>query len=66
MGGDYYDFVVFEENKLGLAIGDVSGKGISAAFYMTLTKGFLRSLTKFMLSPKQVLMQNKLVCFMKM
>ncbi len=57
VGGDYYDFVVFEENKLGLAIGDVSGKGISAAFYMTLTKGFLRSLTKFMLSPKQVLMQ---------
>jgi sigma-B regulation protein RsbU (phosphoserine phosphatase) len=31
VGGDYYDMIAFEDGRLGLAIGDVSGKGISAA-----------------------------------
>lgn len=55
VGGDYFDFIRLGDKKLGVAIGDVSGKGISAAFYMTLTKGFLRSLTRSPLSPAQVL-----------
>ncbi|NLP08908.1 serine/threonine-protein phosphatase, partial [bacterium] len=37
------------------AVGDVSGKGISAAFYMTLTKGFLRSLTRTVDPPARVM-----------
>ncbi len=57
VGGDYYDFISLNERKLGIAIGDVSGKGISAAFYMTLTKGFLRSLTRTNLSPREVLIE---------
>ncbi len=57
VGGDYYDFISLGERKLGIAIGDVSGKGISAAFYMTLTKGFLRSLTRSNLSPREVLVE---------
>ncbi len=55
VGGDYYDFIEYNDNKLGIVIGDVSGKGISAAFYMTLTKGFIRSLTRTLYSPKKVL-----------
>ncbi len=55
VGGDYYDFVEIGKNKLGVAIGDVSGKGTSAAFYMTLTKGFLKSQAKYVDSPMQVL-----------
>ncbi|MBN2411070.1 PP2C family protein-serine/threonine phosphatase [candidate division KSB1 bacterium] len=55
VGGDYYDFIKLSDRRLGVAIGDVSGKGISAAFYMTLTKGFLRSLTRSPLSPRDVL-----------
>ena len=55
VGGDYYDFIPFDHNKLGIVIGDVSGKGISAAFYMTLTKGFLRSLVRNQVSPRHVL-----------
>ena len=55
VGGDYYDFIKLGDRKLGIVIGDVSGKGISAAFYMTLTKGFLRSLTRTPLTPKDVL-----------
>jgi sigma-B regulation protein RsbU (phosphoserine phosphatase) len=55
VGGDYYDFIEISPRKLGIVIGDVSGKGISAAFYMTLTKGFLRSQAKSTLSPREVL-----------
>jgi len=54
VGGDYYDFIINEHN-LGIVIGDVSGKGISAAFYMTLTKGFLKAQAKTQNSPKEVL-----------
>lgn len=55
VGGDYYDFVRIDENKLGVVIGDVSGKGTQAAFYMTLTKGFMRALSATNNSPAQVL-----------
>jgi sigma-B regulation protein RsbU (phosphoserine phosphatase) len=55
VGGDYYDFILLEEECLGIALGDVSGKGTQAAFYMTLTKGFLRALTRISLSPALIL-----------
>jgi sigma-B regulation protein RsbU (phosphoserine phosphatase) len=34
VGGDYYDFIPIIDNQLGIAIGDVAGKGIPAAFIM--------------------------------
>jgi hypothetical protein len=55
VGGDYYDFVQLDRHRLVLVIGDVSGKGIQASFFMTLTKGFLRSLCREELSPADVL-----------
>ncbi|MDW7679614.1 MAG: SpoIIE family protein phosphatase, partial [bacterium] len=55
VGGDYFDFIELDDGKLGVVIGDVSGKGISAAFHMTLTKGFLKSQAKTSLSPREVL-----------
>ncbi|RMD97749.1 MAG: hypothetical protein D6814_08895, partial [Calditrichaeota bacterium] len=57
VGGDYFDFVQINEHKLGIIIGDVSGKGIPAAFYMTLTKGILKSLITENISPRQVLIK---------
>jgi len=57
VGGDYYDFVKFSENRLGVLIGDVSGKGVSAAFYMTLTKGIIKSSVQESFSPSQVLIR---------
>lgn len=61
VGGDYYDFVPFGPTQLGVAIGDVSGKGTQAAFYMTLAKGFLRALSTPTGSVSEVLKQiNKL------
>jgi phosphoserine phosphatase RsbU/P len=55
VGGDYYDFIHLGKDKLGIIIGDVSGKGTQAAFYMTLTKGFLKALAKQTDSPSEVL-----------
>jgi sigma-B regulation protein RsbU (phosphoserine phosphatase) len=55
VGGDYYDFIELDDHCLGVVIGDVSGKGISAAFHMTLTKGFLKSQAKSGLSPRQIM-----------
>lgn len=57
VGGDYFDFVDHGKNRLGVVIGDVSGKGISAAFYMTLTKGFVKYQGKNDFSPKEILIR---------
>ncbi|MEW6701809.1 MAG: SpoIIE family protein phosphatase [Bacteroidota bacterium] len=54
-GGDYFDFVKLSGGKIGIAIGDVSGKGIGAAIYMTLTKGILQAHAEEDVSPKNVL-----------
>jgi hypothetical protein len=54
-GGDYFDFVKLSGGKLGIAIGDVSGKGVGAAIYMTLTKGILQAHAEEDVSPKNVL-----------
>jgi len=54
-GGDYFDFVKLSGSKLGIAIGDVSGKGVGAAIYMTLTKGILQAHAEEDVSPKNVL-----------
>jgi len=55
VGGDYFDFIHLQDGKLGIAIADVSGKGVPAAIYMTLTKGILQSHAEATLSPKTVL-----------
>lgn len=55
VGGDYYDFVNLAGKKVGIAIGDVSGKGVPAAIYMTLTKGILQSHAEENISPRKVL-----------
>ncbi|BDQ02207.1 PP2C family protein-serine/threonine phosphatase [Ignavibacterium sp.] len=55
VGGDYYDFIKLSENKIGIIIGDVSGKGTQAAFYMTLAKGFIKAIAKESDSPADIL-----------
>lgn len=56
-GGDYYDMIPLGEARMAITIGDVSGKGIRAAFYMTFVKGVLHSLSPLILSPVELLKQ---------
>ncbi len=42
VGGDYYDFVPLSNNRLALALGDVAGKGVSAALMMAKFSGDTR------------------------
>ena len=43
VGGDYYDFLSFDNDQLGIAIADVAGKGIAAALLMSIVQASLRS-----------------------
>ena len=44
VGGDWYDFIPFDDGRWGLVLADVSGKGTAAALLMSATRGMLRSL----------------------
>jgi phosphoserine phosphatase RsbU/P len=44
LGGDFYDFLPYGEGRLGIALGDVSGKGIAAALYGSLAMGTIREI----------------------
>ena len=54
-GGDLYDFIPLADDKLGIVVADVSGKGVPAALYMTLTKGLLRSVSEEHSDPGEIL-----------
>ena len=43
IGGDYYDFISLPRHRIGVAVADVSGHGISAALLMTAFRGLLRT-----------------------
>jgi len=55
VGGDWYDFIPFEDGCWGLVLADVSGKGTAAALLMSATRAMLRSLTKTCSSPAETL-----------
>jgi phosphoserine phosphatase RsbU/P len=55
VGGDFYDFFMLDEDRIVLAIGDVSGKGVPAALFMAVTRSFLRSEFKVDADPGRVL-----------
>ena len=55
VGGDYYETFQFSQNRFAMIIGDVSGKGTSAAFNMAQMKGIFHSLAQMDLTPKEFL-----------
>jgi sigma-B regulation protein RsbU (phosphoserine phosphatase) len=55
VSGDFYDFFLIDANRLGLAIGDVSGKGIPAALFMAVSRTLLRATALQGGSPAEVL-----------
>ncbi len=57
IGGDLYDFLPYDDNCIGIAMGDVSGKAAPAALYAALISGIMRAATSQMLSPADMLKQ---------
>lgn len=55
VGGDFYDFIPYEDGRLGLVVGDVTDKGVPAALVMATTRSILRSSAQSELSPGEVL-----------
>ena len=54
-GGDLYDFFALDDTHLGFAIGDVSGKGMPAAMFMSAALVLLRSAAKQLRDPPEIL-----------
>lgn len=63
MSGDFYDTFDLPDGKIGLAVADVSGKGIPAAFFMAVARTLLRATAMTNLSPGACLFTvNNLLC----
>jgi len=55
IGGDFYDFIWHDPSHLGLVVGDVAGKAISAALYMARLTSELRSRAAIARTPSRLL-----------
>lgn len=55
VGGDLFDFLKLPDERIGIVVADVSGKGVSASLYMTLTKGLLASVSESESDPSVIL-----------
>jgi serine phosphatase RsbU (regulator of sigma subunit) len=58
VGGDYYDFLDLGQDRLGLVIGDISGKGIAAALLMANLQANLRSQCAIALDQPQRMLRS--------
>ncbi len=57
VGGDYYDVIKISDDKLFVIVGDVSGKGLSASFYMSKLQTMIKLYCEGSTSPKEVLIK---------
>jgi sigma-B regulation protein RsbU (phosphoserine phosphatase) len=63
MGGDFYDFIELPDQRIGLVMADVSGKGVPAAFFMAVARTNLRELAIHHLDPSDCLAcTNDILC----
>ncbi|MGB8166990.1 MAG: GAF domain-containing SpoIIE family protein phosphatase, partial [Chthoniobacteraceae bacterium] len=57
VSGDYYDYIYIDDEHIGVAIADVSGKGVPASLIMAMCRSVLRSHAHSQLSPATALRQ---------
>lgn len=63
VGGDFFDYLDGNGRDVMVVVGDVSGKGTSAALYMAKVQGILRSLHGFDITPREMFVRaNRLLC----
>ena len=63
VGGDFYDFFLIDEDRLGLVIADVSGKGVPAALFMMASKILIQNYAMMKKDPKAALeAANEQIC----
>lgn len=55
VGGDFFDYFRLDEHRVGIAIADVSGKGVAAALFMAMGRTLLRGMVIHVESPAKVL-----------
>jgi len=55
VAGDWFDFICLGQERYGIALADVSGKGMSAALLMSATRALLRSIAPLYSSPAETL-----------
>lgn len=63
VGGDFYDFFTIDDERIGVVIGDVSGKGIPAAIFMAISRTLIRANALKGISTSECLNRvNRLLC----
>jgi sigma-B regulation protein RsbU (phosphoserine phosphatase) len=63
VAGDYYDFILLDEARVGLVIADVSDKGMPAALFMACTRSMVRASLAAAPSPAEAIAHaNRLIC----
>lgn len=63
VGGDFYDFFLLDEERIGFVIADVSGKGVPAAIFMAMSRALLKATALTGVSPGECLRHvNRRLC----
>jgi sigma-B regulation protein RsbU (phosphoserine phosphatase) len=65
VGGDFYDFFLIDDERLGFVIGDVSGKGVPAALFMAVSKTLLKATALKGAAPAECLQQVNRILFLE-
>jgi sigma-B regulation protein RsbU (phosphoserine phosphatase) len=65
VGGDFYDFFLIDDDRLGFVIGDVAGKGVPAALFMAVSKTLLKATALKGLPPEECLQQVNHILYLE-